>query len=72
MEAGHGVGTPCCNPGERVSREPESPSEGRSGNESVMAAMDGERGGSHTCLLSVLAWWVCEGPASQNSSAFIS
>lgn len=24
----------------------------------------GEQGGSHTCLLTVLAWWVCEGPAS--------
>lgn len=29
-------------------------------------------GGSHTCLLSVLAWWVCEGPASQISGAFTS
>ena len=25
---------------------------------------DGEQGGSHTCLLSVLGWWLCEGSAS--------
>lgn len=34
--------------------------------------MAGEQGGSRTCLLSVLAWCVCEGPASRNRSAFIS